>query len=93
MINYISLWARQVILAVLIAIILEMILFKDSKNTKYVKTVIGIYIMYVIISPGLKLLNKGKIDFSINNYSKYFLDEGSYNAKEINIENNNLKET
>ena len=93
MINYISLWARQIILAVLIAIILEMILIKNSKNTKYIKTVIGIYIMYVIITPGLKLFNKGEIDFSNIDYNKYFLEKDTYKKMDVNIENIDLKNT
>lgn len=50
MINNISSWAEQIIIAVIIATILEMILPKGNSK-KYIKTVIGIYILYVIISP------------------------------------------
>ena len=40
MINFLSSWAEQVILAVIIATILELIL-PNSKNKKYVQMVIG----------------------------------------------------
>ena len=53
MVTYISSWARQVIVSVVVAIILEMILSPNSKSTKYIKTVIGIYVVYAIIAPGL----------------------------------------
>ncbi len=50
MINSISSWAEQVILAVIIATVIEMILPKGNSK-KYIKTVIGIYILYIIVSP------------------------------------------
>ena len=64
MITYISSWARQVIVSVVVAIILEMILSPNSKSTKYIKTVIGIYVVYTIIAPGLKLIGGKNLDFS-----------------------------
>lgn len=96
MINYISSWSRQVILSVLIAIILEMILIKDSKNSKYIKTLIGIYIMYIIITPGLDFLKSEKIDFSDTKYDKYFSESNMYQKFETNIKEINpinMKET
>lgn len=95
MVSYISNWAREVILAVIVSIILEMILPSKAKNTKYIKTVIGIYVMYVMIAPALKLINGGTIDFSNSNYEKYFNEE-IYSTLENNIkdvEQDNLKET
>lgn len=96
MVEYISSWARQVILAVIIAIILEMILSPNSKNTKYIKTVIGIYVMYTIIVPGLNLINGNKIDFANIDYERYFQNTDIYKELESNvenIENSNLEET
>ena len=96
MVNIISSWARQVILAVLIAIILEMLLLKDSKTTKYIKTVIGIYVMYVIIAPGLNLLSSNSIDFSNIDYENFFTKNGTYKRMEENIESKEdvtIKET
>lgn len=61
MINMISNWAEQIIVAVVIATIIEMIL-PENTNKKYIKIVIGIYILFVIISP---FVNKGEtIDFN-----------------------------
>ena len=96
MVNIISSWARQVILAVLIAIILEMLLLKDSKTTKYIKTVIGIYVMYVIIAPGLNLLSSNSIDFSNIDYENFFTKNDTYKRMEENIESKEdvtIKET
>lgn len=58
MIKGISFWASQIIIAVMISVIFEMIL-PDSKNKKYVKTVIGLYILYTIVSP---IISNSSID-------------------------------
>ncbi len=86
MITYISSWARQVIVSVVIGIILEMILSPDSKSTKYIKTVIGIYVVYAIIAPGLNLIGGNKLDFSNIDYENYFTSSNIYQNLEGNIE-------
>ena len=68
MINFLSSWAEQVILAVIIATILELIL-PNSKNKKYVQMVIGVYVLFNIISPFVK--NKEKLVFSEIDLDKY----------------------
>lgn len=58
MIGFINSWAQGIILAVIIATIIEVIL-PEGNNKKYVKTIIGIYIMFVIVHPLIsKMLNK-----------------------------------
>ena len=68
MINFLSSWAEQVILAVIIATILELIL-PNIKNKKYVQMVIGVYVLFNIISPIIK--NKEKLVFSEIDLDKY----------------------
>ena len=68
MISFLSSWADQVILAVIIATILELIL-PNSKNKKYVQMVIGVYVLFNIISPIIK--NKEKLVFSEIDLDKY----------------------
>ena len=65
MIDYISSWAGQIITSVIIVTILEMIL-PNGNSKKYIKTIIGVYILYVMISPVLRFVNKGdlKVDYS-----------------------------
>jgi len=72
LIDFISDWAEQVVLAVIIATILEMLL-PQSKNKKYIKMVIGIYILFCIISPFIKNSNS----FSVEDIdlSKYYIEE------------------
>lgn len=94
MITYISSWARQVIVSVVIAILLEMILSPNSKSTKYIKTVIGIYVMYAIIVPGLNLISGNSLDFSNTDYEDYFTNSEIYENMENSIgkiEDNNFK--
>ena len=56
MIESISKWASSIAVSVIIVTILEMLL-PEGKNKKYIKTVMGIYIVFVIISPIAKTIN------------------------------------
>ena len=69
MIDFLSTWTEQIIVAVIIASIIEMIL-PSGNNKKYIKAVIGVYILFTIISPILgKITN---IDLDNIDYEKYF---------------------
>lgn len=58
MIAFINSWVQGIIVAVILATIIEIIL-PEGNNKKYVKTIIGIYIMFVIVGPLIsKMLNK-----------------------------------
>lgn len=58
MVKFINSWAQGIIVAVVIATIIE-IIFPEGNNKKYVKTIIGIYILFSIIYPLLtKISNK-----------------------------------
>lgn len=86
MIDYISSWAEQIIIAVIIVTILEMILPKGNSK-KYIKTIIGVYILYVIISPVIKLVNKGDLKVDYSKYEKYFgKDEVMANSNTYTVE-------
>lgn len=66
MISGINSWAQGIIVAVVIGTIIQIIL-PDGKNKKYVKSVIGIYILFSIISP---VIGKN-IDFDSNTINNY----------------------
>ena len=68
MISFIRSWAEQVIVAVIIASIIEMIL-PENKNKKYIKMIIGMYILFNIISPVIK--NNNYFNFEEFNIEKY----------------------
>lgn len=50
MIEWIKDWTGEIIIAVIISIIIEM-LVPEGKNKKYIKVVSGIYILYTIVNP------------------------------------------
>ena len=69
MIEGLSTWAKSIVLAVIIVSILEMLL-PNNKTKKYIKMVMGIFILYNIISPFIK--DKSALSFEeidINNYA------------------------
>ena len=68
-ISFISSWAEQIIVAVIIATIIEMIL-PSGNNKKYIKVVIGIYVLFTILSPIIGKITK--IDLESFDYEKYF---------------------
>lgn len=63
MINFINSWVQGIIIAVIISTIIEMIL-PDGTIKKYVRTVIGTYIVFVIISPIITKITGKQIDLS-----------------------------
>ena len=73
MIEFLSSWAKGLGLAIVIVSILEMLL-PNNKTKKYIRMVMGLYILFTIISPFIKnrtLFNVENIDLSkeLNNYS------------------------
>lgn len=73
MIEFLSSWAKGLGLAIVIVSILEMLL-PNNKTKKYIRMVMGLYILFTIISPFIKnrtLFNVDNIDLSkeLNNYS------------------------
>lgn len=62
MINFLSSWVKNLSFALIIVSILEMIL-PNNKTKKYIKTVMGLYILFSIIAPIIENNDK----FNINN--------------------------
>lgn len=63
MINFINSWAEGIIIAVIISTIIEMIL-PEGTIKKYVRTVIGAYIVFVITSPIITKITGKEIKLS-----------------------------
>lgn len=61
MIKFISSWTGGIVVSVIISTLLEMIL-PEGKNKKYIKTVIGVYILFSIISPIISKIKGGSLD-------------------------------
>lgn len=92
MLSFISSWAQQIIFAVIIGVIIQMLL-PEGKNKKYIKIVIGVYVLFAVISPVV-----GKdIDLNLEQFN--FIIEENNIANEANIKGsiddiyiNNLKQ-
>ena len=71
MVNFINSWAEGIILTVVISCIIELIL-PEGNNKKYVKTVIGVYVLFVMIYPVISIVSNKKIDIDaiINDTAK-----------------------
>ncbi|HJJ14800.1 MAG TPA: stage III sporulation protein AF [Clostridiaceae bacterium] len=63
MISFISSWTQGIIVSVIIASIIEMIL-PDGNCQKYVKVVIGVFILFSIVSPVINKFTKKEINIS-----------------------------
>ncbi len=90
----ISSWASQIIVAVIIGTIIEMILPKGN-NKKYIKMVIGVYILFTILSPVITNAFGKNLKLNMQEYEEYFknsteyktLSDGFSKSTDISIEN------
>lgn len=85
--NFINTWAQGIIVAVIIATIIEMLLPKSS-SSKYIKVVIGIFVLFTIVSPIVNKFsnndNSNEIDF--DSYVQSSTDESIATSMTINNE-------
>lgn len=93
--DFINSWMQGIIFSVLIATILEMILPKGN-NKKYIKMIIGIFIVYNIISPVILKFTGNSIDIGkITDFDKILSQTKKYemNLNDIDKQyNNNIEE-
>lgn len=85
MIKFINSWAQGIILAVIIATIIEIIL-PEGKNKKYVKTVIGVYILFTIIYPLINKFTETNINTLIENTTKQMSTYQENNSLKIDTD-------
>ncbi len=86
MISWISTWAQGVIISVIIASIIEMIL-PEGSSKKYIKIVIGVFILFTIVAPVINKFKGSSINMaSIIDFDKYS-DTNEVSA--INLEESN----
>lgn len=69
MIDWFRAWSKGIVIAVIIASLIEMIL-PDNNSKKYIKIIIGIFVVYTIVSPVINQFSKTKLEdiTKINNY-------------------------
>ena len=90
MIEFISDWAKSLGLAIIIVSILEMLL-PNNKTKKYIKVIMGIYILFNIISPFVKnkeIFNLNEIDleaYSSTEQSNEEVDQTSMDKRIIDL--------
>lgn len=78
MINFLSSWVKNLSLALIVVSILEMLL-PNNKTKKYIKMVMGLYILFSIIAPFVN--NSNVLNFNIEDvYSDYSKEISSTSA-------------
>lgn len=91
MIEWISNWAGSIIVAVVIGTIIEMIL-PEGNSKKYIKMVIGVYILFTIVSPVINSFTGNKIKLSDELDLDTYIEESKDNINTDNtFESNNEK--
>ena len=90
MVKIINSWAQGIIIVAIISTIIEMIL-PEGNNKKYVKVILGFYVLFVIINPIISGLSKSNISFNtiLNKTNK---EMEKYNNNYISIETNSYIE-
>lgn len=93
--EFITSWVQGIIIAVIIGSIIEMLL-PNGNSKKYIKVVIGVYIVFNIVSPVISKFTGSELELdSIIDISKYEDKISSYevDAKTLESTNNsNIKE-
>ena len=91
--DFINSWVQGIIVAVVIATIIEMIL-PNGNNKKYVQIVIGMYVVFSIMVPIVNKITNNNFEISsiinIDKYKKQF-ETSETNSKIVTLENNNDK--
>lgn len=87
--EFISSWVQGIIVAVVIATIIEMIL-PEGNSKKYIKIVIGVYIVFNVVAPIINKFTGNSLDFtSIINLNKYEEEISAYEVDTEKLEKNN----
>ena len=84
MIDFLREWIEQIAVAVIIASIFEMIL-PDGKTKKYIKMILGVFIVFNMISP---FVNGSTLyDFNVNDIVGNYMGEIKVNDTDSSIDN------
>ena len=82
MIEFFSSWTKTLGFAIVVVSILEMLL-PNNKTKKYIKMVMGIYILFTIISPFIT--NKEIFNINNINFEDYVTQETSSNLNQVSV--------
>ena len=86
MIEIISSWAKSLGVAIVLVSILEMIL-PNNKTKKYIRMILGLFIIFNIISPFIN--NKDKLNIASINIEDYYTNSSGNDSKKNGDENLN----
>lgn len=87
--EFITSWVQGIIVAVVIGTIIEMIL-PNGNSKKYIKVVIGVYIIFNILTPIISKFTGSEIKLnSIIDISKYEEQISTYETSTKDLQNNN----
>ena len=93
--EWISGWIQGIIIAVIISTIIEMIL-PEGTSKKYIKVVIGVYILFSMVSPVITKItgNNFKVSemFELDKYIEKSKDNKSMQNEITNKNQNQIKE-
>lgn len=93
--EWVSSWIQGIIIAVIISTIIEMIL-PNGTSKKYIKVVIGVYILFSIVSPIITKITKKDFKvsdiFDLDEYIETSKNSGSMQKKLNNENENQIKE-
>ena len=91
--EFITSWAQGIIVSVIIATIIEMLL-PNNGNGKYVKVVVGIFILFSIVSPIItKFKGKSRSLIDLDTYIKENDKDNTIQASNLNVNNNETIKT
>ncbi|MCI8700528.1 MAG: stage III sporulation protein AF [Clostridia bacterium] len=88
MVEFLSDWSGQLVVAIIVGSILEMLVPK-GKNKKYVKMLIGIYIVFCIVSPFTKInesFSADNIDETIDKFVEQNTEEVDQTSMDAKLE-------
>lgn len=89
MVDFIITWTKGIIVAVIIASIIEMIL-PNGNSKKYIKMVIGVYIVFNIVAPVINKVTNNSFSLeSIIDVNKYTNQIESYEVSTEKLDSNN----
>ena len=87
MLNGIGSWASGIVIAVVVSTIIEMIL-PEGNNKKYVKTVIGVFILFTIVAPIITKVSGNSISIETLASSFNIEQQNTNKINDINFDKN-----
>lgn len=88
LINWITSWAEGIIIAVIVGTIIEMII-PNGNSKKYIKIIVGIYILNAIISPIILKFTGQSIEVNSSEVESFFKTSSNYQSVTNTLEDTN----